>query len=65
MESKYNASSPFWNPSLCKKYLDKGIGVALLITCYQTVIGYFFGKLYLKTKSLTPGILIHLLWDIL
>ena len=49
----------------CVKYLDKGIGVALLITCYQTVIGYFFGKLYLKTKSLTPVILIHLLWDIL
>ncbi len=49
----------------CVKYLDKGIGVALLITCYQTVIGYFFGKLYLKTKTLTPGILIHLLWDIL
>lgn len=49
----------------CVRYLDKGIGVALLITCYQTVIGYFFGKLYLKTKSLTPVILIHLLWDIL
>ncbi len=49
----------------CVRYLDKGIGVALLITCYQTVIGYFFGKLYLRTKTLTPGILIHLLWDIL
>jgi CAAX amino terminal protease family. len=49
----------------CVKYLDKGIGIALLITGYQTVIGYFFGKLYLKTKTLTPSILIHLLWDIL
>lgn len=49
----------------CVRYLDKGIVVALLITCYQTVIGYFLGKLYLKTKTLTPGILIHLLWDIL
>ncbi len=49
----------------CVRYMDKGIGIALLITCYQTVIGYFFGKLYLKTKTLTPVILIHLLWDIL
>lgn len=49
----------------CVRYLDKGIWIALLITCYQTVIGYFLGKLYLKTKTLTPGILIHLLWDIL
>ncbi|SDO01930.1 CPBP family intramembrane glutamic endopeptidase [Acetanaerobacterium elongatum] len=48
----------------CVRYLDKGIGVALLITSYQAVIGYFFGKLYLKTKTLTPGILLHLLWDI-
>lgn len=49
----------------CVRYLDKGIGVALLITCYQTVIGYLFGKIYLKTKTLTPGMLLHLLWDIL
>ncbi len=46
------------------KYLDKGIGIAVLSTFYQTVIGYFFGKIYLKTKTLTPGILLHLLWDI-
>jgi membrane protease YdiL (CAAX protease family) len=49
----------------CVKYLDKGVGIALLITCYQTVIGYMFGKIYLKTKTLMPGMLMHLLWDIL
>ena len=46
------------------KYADRGIGRALLTTSYQIVIGYFFGKLYFKTKTLTPGIIIHLLWDI-
>ncbi len=48
----------------CGKYLDRGIGIALLITCYQTVIGYFFGKIYFKTRSLTPCIILHLIWNI-
>jgi membrane protease YdiL (CAAX protease family) len=47
------------------RYIDRGVVNALLITSYQIVIGCFFGRLYLKTKTLTPGIFIHLLWDIL
>ncbi len=46
------------------RYIERGIGLALLTTSYQIVIGYFFGKLYFKTKTLTPGIILHLLWDI-
>lgn len=48
----------------CVKYLDRGIGIALLITTYQILAGYFFGKLYLKTKTLMPGVLLHFLWDV-
>ncbi len=46
------------------RYIERGIGLALLTTSYQIVIGYFLGKLYFKTKTLIPGIILHLLWDI-
>lgn len=46
------------------RYLDKGIIKALLITTSQIIVGYFFGKLYIKTRSITPAIIIHFLWDI-
>lgn len=35
----------------------------LLTTCMQMVIGYVLGKLYFKTKSLVPSIILHALWD--
>lgn len=35
----------------------------LFTTCIQTIIGYVFGKLYFKTKSLSPCILLHALWN--
>lgn len=37
--------------------------VSILLISLQTFIGYIFGKLYLKTKSLTPGIILHALID--
>lgn len=37
--------------------------IALILISLQTFIGYIFGKLYLKTKSLMPGILLHALID--
>lgn len=35
----------------------------LLTTAYQILMGYVFGKIYFKTKSLTPCILLHGLLD--
>lgn len=37
--------------------------VILLSTSIQMFIGYIFGKIYIKTKSLTPCILLHALID--
>ncbi len=46
-------------------YLGSGVIIAFLITSSHILIGYFFGKLYLKTKTLIPGIIIHIIWDII
>ena len=37
--------------------------ISLLSTAYQAMMGYVFGKVYFKTKSLTPCILLHGLVD--
>lgn len=49
----------------CFAYLSNGIIIAILLTVLQTLLGYLFGKIYLTTKSLMPGILIHIVWNIL
>lgn len=41
-----------------------GFSVFLLHTAFQAIIGYMFGKLYFKTKSLTPCIILHGLFNI-
>lgn len=38
--------------------------VFLLATAVQAMVGYMFGKLYFKTKSLSPCILLHGLFDV-
>ena len=37
--------------------------ISLFSTALQAMDGYVFGKIYFKTKSLTPGILLHGLFD--
>ena len=49
----------------CFAYLSNGIIIAILLTVLQTLLGYLFGKIYLTTKSLTPGIMIHIVWNVL
>lgn len=41
-----------------------GSSIFLLHTAVQAIIGYMFGKLYFKTKSLTPCIILHGLFNI-
>ena len=40
-----------------------GSFIFLLHTAFQSLIGYLFGKLYFKTKSLTPCIILHGLFN--
>lgn len=49
--------------------VSKGLGfhisalAAILHTSQQMMIGYVLGKIYLKTNSLLPGIILHGLLD--
>lgn len=46
----------------CPHYSSFGIKT-ILSTSYQMIFGYFVGLIYLRTKSLMPGIIIHALFD--
>jgi membrane protease YdiL (CAAX protease family) len=43
-------------------YPDWGL-LCFIPTIQQMLIGFILGKLYLKTKSLTPSIIFHALWN--
>lgn len=44
-------------------YPELGV-VSIIMTVAQMMVGFILGKLYLKTKSLTPSIIFHTLWNL-
>jgi membrane protease YdiL (CAAX protease family) len=47
-------------------YTERGFGIwSPVFIGSQVILGYLLGSLYLKTRSLTPSIILHTLFDIL
>ena len=62
-ESKCNVVQALFFGASHVNSWGSGSFIFLLHTAFQSLIGYLFGKLYFKTKSLTPCIILHGLFN--